>query len=69
MPAMGNSGGPDASGLLAGMQVIAGIVLGSLVGAAVGYLLDRLAAGILIGGALGLVLGFYALYLRFFKPR
>lgn len=69
MPTTGNSGGPDASGLLAGMQVIAGIVLGSVVGAAVGYLFDRLAAGIMIGGAIGLVLGFYVLYLRFFKPR
>jgi hypothetical protein len=51
------------------MYVIAGIVLVGAIGAAVGLLIDRLALGIMAGATIGLVLGFYLLYLRHFKPR
>ena len=69
MSGLGSSGGTDASGLGAGMSVIAGLMLGAAVGATLGYLIDRLAAGIMIGGSIGLVLGFYLLYVRYFKTR
>jgi len=51
------------------MVVIAGIVFGAAVGGGIGYLSDRLALGLMIGGTIGLVLGFYLLYIQYFKPR
>jgi hypothetical protein len=65
----GTNRGADASGLGAGMVVIAGIVFGAAVGGGIGYLSDRLALGLMIGGTIGLVLGFYLLYIQYFKPR
>ena len=58
-----------ASGLGAGMPVIAGIIVGALVGGGVGYVAGRLALGLMIGGTVGLVAGFYLLYITYFKPR
>ena len=51
------------------MTIIAGILLGGGVGAAVGYLTDHLAGGIMVGSSIGRVLGFYLLYIQYFKPR
>jgi hypothetical protein len=51
------------------MVVIAGILLGAGLGVVVGLLIDRLAPAIMIGSSIGLVLGFYLLYLKYFKPR
>jgi hypothetical protein len=58
-----------AAGLGAGMPVIAGILVGALLGGALGYVADRLLIGAMIGGAVGLVAGFYLLYITYFKPR
>lgn len=66
---MGSNGGADASGLAAGMTIIAGILVGGAIGAGAGLLIDRLAGGIMVGGTIGLVLGFYLLYIQYFKPR
>ncbi len=66
---MGSNGGVDASGLAAGMTIIAGILVGGAIGAGAGLLIDRLAGGIMVGGTIGLVLGFYLLYIQYFKPR
>ncbi len=51
------------------MVVIAGILLGAGIGVAVGLVIDRLAPAIMVGSSIGLVLGFYLLYLKYFKPR
>jgi len=51
------------------MTIIAGILVGGAIGAGVGLLIDRLAGGIMVGGTIGLVLGFYLLYIQYFKPR
>ena len=66
---LGSSRGPDASGLAAGMTVIAGILVGGAVGLGVGYLLGRLAIGLMVGATIGIALGFYLLYIQYFKPR
>jgi hypothetical protein len=65
----GTNRGADAAGLGAGMVVIAGILLGAGVGVAVGLLIDRPAPAIMVGSSIGLVLGFYMLYIKYFKPR
>ena len=69
MAGTGSNGGPDASGLAAGMTIIAGILLGAGIDIAGGLLLDRLALGIMVGSTVGWVLGFYLLYVQYFKPR
>lgn len=56
-----------ASGLAAGMVVIAGIVVGGALGLGIGLLLGRMAFGIMVGSTAGLALGFYLLYYRYFK--
>jgi hypothetical protein len=58
-----------AAGLGAGMPIIAGIIVGALVGGGLGYVADRLLVGAMVGGAIGLVAGFYLLYVTYFKPR
>lgn len=51
------------------MPVIAGIIVGSVIGGGLGYVAGRLLIGAMIGGAVGLVAGFYLLYVTYFKPR
>ena len=65
----GTNRGVDASGLGAGMVLIAGILFGAGVGVAVGLLIGQLAPAIMVGSSIGFVLGFYMLYLKYFKPR
>ena len=58
-----------AAGLGAGMPIIAGIIVGDVIGGGLGYVADQLLLGAMIGGAIGLVAGFYLLYITYFKPR
>ena len=44
-------------------------VIGTSVTREIDLLLDRLALGIMVGSTVGLVLGFYLLYVQYFKPR
>ena len=58
---------PDASGWLAGMMIISSVVLVTAVGAALGALVGLTVPLALAAAPIGLVLGFYAVWLRFFK--
>jgi hypothetical protein len=60
-------GRSDASGLTAGITIIAAILLGTAIGLGIGTLTGAriLLAG--IGAVAGLILGFYVIYIRFFR--
>ena len=57
----------DASGLTAGITIVAAILLGTGTGLGLGYLIGLTTALALVGAAAGLALGFYVVYLRFFR--
>jgi hypothetical protein len=59
--------GPDASGLAAGMTIVAGILLGTGIGYLLGLLFGAVAILALCGAAGGIVLGFYTVYIRFIR--
>jgi hypothetical protein len=57
----------DASGLSAGITIVAGILLGTGLGLGLGSLIGLPTVLALAGAAAGLAFGFYAVYLRFFR--
>ena len=59
--------GPDASGLSAGITIVAGILLGTGLGLGLGYLIGLPTILALVGAAAGLVLGFYAVYITWIR--
>ena len=61
------SRGPDASGLSAGITIIAAILLGAGLGLGLGLLIGLPYAFALAGAAAGIVLGFYVVYVKWFK--
>ena len=61
--------GPDASGLAAGMTIVAGILLGTGCGYGLGLLVGAATILALCGAAGGIVLGFYVVYHRFIRIR
>jgi len=61
------SRGPDASGLSAGITIIASILLGAGLGLGLGLLIGLPYAFGLAGAAAGIVLGFYVVYVKWFK--
>ena len=62
-----NRGRSDASGLSAGITIVASILLGTGLGYGLGSLFDAAIPVALAGAALGVVFGFYAVYVRFIK--
>jgi hypothetical protein len=63
----GAKGRSDASGLSAGITIVASILLGTGLGYGLGYLLGAAIPVALAGAAIGVVFGFYAVYVRFIK--
>jgi hypothetical protein len=59
--------GPDASGLSAGITIVAGILLGTGLGLGLGYLLGIPTVLALVGSAAGLVFGFYVVYITWIR--
>jgi hypothetical protein len=57
----------DASGLSAGITIVAGILLGTGLGFGLGSLIGLTTVLALAGAAAGLAFGFYAVYVRFFR--
>jgi hypothetical protein len=57
----------DASGYAAGFMIISSILLFAGIGALIGLLVGHVAPLALAGAPVGLVLGFYAVWIRFFK--
>ena len=62
-------GAPDASGMAAGFLLLTAIVLCGGVGALVGWPLGAALPLALAGAALGVVLGFYLVWVRWFRRR
>ena len=58
---------PDMSGMGAGLTIVAAIVLCALVAGLIGWLFGYPVPFGLAGAAVGLVLGFYAVWLRYFR--
>ncbi len=59
----------DASGLTAGITIVAAILLGTGLGLGLGYLVGGAPILGLAGAAAGVVLGFYVVYITFIRPR
>jgi hypothetical protein len=59
--------GPDASGLSAGITIVAAILLGTGLGLGLGLLISLPYVFALAGAAAGIVLGFYVVYLKWIK--
>jgi hypothetical protein len=59
--------GPDASGLSAGITIVAAILLGTGLGLGLGLLVGLPTVLALAGAAAGIVLGFYVVYIRWIK--
>ena len=59
--------GPDASGLSAGIAIVAAILLGTGLGLGLGLLIGLPYVFALGGAAVGIVLGFYVVYLKWIK--
>jgi hypothetical protein len=59
--------GPDASGLSAGIAIVAAILLGTGLGLGLGLLTGLPYVFALAGAAAGIVLGFYVVYLKWIK--
>jgi hypothetical protein len=55
------------SGYLAGMMIVSAILMCSAIGAGIGLLAGHVAPFALAGAPVGLVLGFYSVWIRFFK--
>ena len=62
-------GAPDASGMAAGFLLLSAIVGCAAVGALVGWPLGAAFPLALAGAALGVVLGFYLVWVRWFRRR
>jgi hypothetical protein len=60
---------PNASGYAAGFTIVLCIAAGMVLGAAIGALVGATVPLLLAGAALGVVAGFYAVWVRFFKTR
>jgi uncharacterized membrane protein len=60
-------GPSDASGLSAGITIVAAILLGTGIGLGLGYLTGLTVVLALVGAAVGLVFGFYVVYITFFR--
>ena len=60
---------PDASGYIAGMMIIASILVFAGIGALLGLAVGAVAPLALAAAPIGLVVGFYAVWVRFFKQR
>jgi ABC-type phosphate transport system permease subunit len=58
---------PDMSGMGAGLTIVGSILLCALVAALIGWPLGVPLPLGLAGAAVGLVLGFYAVWLRYFR--
>jgi hypothetical protein len=58
---------PDMSGMGAGLTIVGAILLCALVGGLIGWPLGVPVPLGLAGAAVGLVLGFYAVWLRYFR--
>jgi hypothetical protein len=61
------SRGPDASGLSAGITIIAAILLGTGLGYVVGLLVGLPVPLALAGAAAGIVFGFYVVYVKWIR--
>ncbi len=59
--------GPDASGLSAGITIVAAILFGTGLGMGLGLLVGLPTVFALAGAAAGIVLGFYVVYIRWIK--
>ena len=59
--------GPDASGLSAGITIVAAILLGTGLGLGLGLLIGLPYVFALGGAAAGVVFGFYVVYLKWIK--
>jgi NhaP-type Na+/H+ or K+/H+ antiporter len=62
-------GAPDASGLVAGYLLLSAILGCAGIGALVGWPLGLVIPLALAGAALGVVLGFYLVWVRWFRRR
>ena len=62
-------GAPDASGMAAGFLLLTAILLCAGVGALAGWPLGAALPLALAGAALGVVLGFYLVWVRWFRRR
>jgi hypothetical protein len=62
-------GTPDASGLAAGFLLISTIVLCAALGALAGWPLGAVVPLALAGAAAGVLLGFYLVWVRWFRRR
>ena len=58
---------PDASGLSAGITIVAALLLGTGLGLGLGLLIGLPYVFALAGAAAGIVLGFYVVYLKWIK--
>jgi hypothetical protein len=65
-PAQPNRG-PDASGLSAGITIVAAILLGTGLGLGLGLLVGLPVPLALAGAAAGIVLGFYVVYVKWIR--
>jgi len=61
------SRGPDASGLSAGITIVAAILLGTGLGLGLGLLTGLPYVFALAGAAAGIVFGFYVVYIKWIK--
>ncbi len=61
------SGRDSASGYAAGFTIVIPLLLGAALGYGLGLLVDQELLLMPLGAAAGLVLGFYAVYVRFIK--
>ena len=61
------SGRESASGYAAGFTIVIPLLLGAALGYGLGLLVDQELLLMPLGAAAGLVLGFYAVYVRFIK--
>jgi hypothetical protein len=58
---------PDMSGMGAGMMIVASILVCALVAGLIGWPFGVPVLLGLVGAAIGLVLGFYAVWVRYFR--
>jgi hypothetical protein len=58
---------PDMSGMGAGLMIVVSIVICAVVGGLIGWVFGVPVPIGLAGAAVGLVLGFYAVWLRYFR--
>jgi hypothetical protein len=57
----------DLSGYAAGLMIISAILMCAAIGGLIGLIFGHVAPFALAGAPVGLVLGFYAVWIRFFK--